>query len=175
MIQKKSHKLARKDKDRMKRKAVKDSHYRLKIKRAEQPQREKKVIVRQELVKDPKTGKSEYKDVYEVKDIPNLRLDKKLSKTLYIPHAPPPRVVKYLRPVKAHHISLEKKYPEPKAKFGDLEAYKKSRILDIAQKVYDLPEKKAKKFDKDDLIQFINDTYKERKIKPEKYTKTKIK
>ena len=133
------------------------------------------VVIRQELVKDPKTGKSEYKDVYEVKDIPNLRLDKKLSKTLYIPPAPPPREVKYLRPVKAHHISLEKKYPEPKAKFGDLEAYKKSRILDIAKKVYDLPEKTAKKFDKDDLIQFINDAYKERKIKPEKYTKTKVK
>ena len=43
MIPKKSHKLARNDKDRMKRKAVKDSHYKLKIKRKEQPKREKKL------------------------------------------------------------------------------------------------------------------------------------
>ena len=41
MIPKKSHKLVRKNKDRMRRKAVKDDYYRLKIKRKEAPQKEK--------------------------------------------------------------------------------------------------------------------------------------
>lgn len=168
-------KIARKDKDRKRRVAVKDNNYKMKIVRKPPPQKQKKVIVRQELVKDPKTGKAEYKDVYEVKDVKDARIDKMLSKTLYIPHQAPPKPFKYLRQVKEPYKQDKKKYPEPKAKYGTLQSYKKNRLLEIAKDKYDLPEKLTKKLDKEEIIDFINFRYQGVANAENKFAKTKVK
>lgn len=175
MTSSKSHKLGRKEKDKLRRKPVKDDYYRFKIKRKAPPQAEKKVVVRQELVKDPKTGRAEYKNVYDVNDTNNSSINSKLSKTLYIPHQAPPKPFNYLRPVKQQHISNEKRYAEPKAKYGDLSGYKKNKVLEIAKSKYDLPDKLVGKLDKDELIEFIDLKYKGVKNPENRYARTKLK
>lgn len=155
-----TRKVGRVHRDRKRRKPVKEKEKPARrIVRGEPPKKHKKVVVTQELVRNPRTGKMEYKDVYKVSEVRDPRRDKKLEKTLYIPKVAPEKERKYLRYVPPQFRDATKRYENPN-KYGDLSLYKKSRIMQIAKDKYDLTDKLAKHLDKDDLIKYINKRYK---------------
>ncbi len=155
MVEKRSHKISRVVKDRRKRKKISDQYKGRKIVRGAPPTKEKKVLVTQQLVKDPKTGKAKYTDVISVKDAP-----RKSDGTLYIPRKMPEKERRYLRPVKPQFAEFQKKYPDP-TRWGSLELYKKNRLLSIAKENYDLSENLAKHLSKDDIIRYIKKRHRE--------------
>jgi hypothetical protein len=170
-----SFKVPRRIREKMKRKPAKQSEYvRYKIRREPPPKEEKKIVARQELIKDEKTGKAKYQTVYEVKNVPDDKFKKKLAKSLYIPKHPPPKEIRYYRDVKPQFKDIKIKYEDP-SRYGDLRLYKKSRIIEIAKNKYGLPDKLAGKLDKDELVDFINFKFEGKDKVDQKFAKTKIK
>ncbi len=119
------------------------------------PKQQNKIVVTQELVRDPTTGKAKYKDVYNVKKVDDKKIDKNI---LYIPKRAPEKERTYLRAVKPQFESVKRKYDNPD-RYGTLEAYKKSRLLQIAKQNYGLSDKLSKHLDKADIIRYINKRY----------------
>ena len=125
----KSKKLARAVRDRKRRIA-----YNPKVKtfasiiRDNPPKGKAKIISHEELIKDPITGKSELKTIYEVKKEKNpmIRADK-----LYIPTIPPEKERRYLRkenPVRNKEI----RYPNVD-KYVDLSQMNQNRLINVAK------------------------------------------
>jgi hypothetical protein len=116
------------------------------------PKGKAKIISHEEMIKDPITGKTQLKTIYEVKKEKNVHIRPDI---LYIPTKPPEKERRYLRkenPVRNKEI----RYPNID-KYGDLSQMKKSRLIDIAKNEYDLTEKLQKEFSKDELIKFMKD------------------
>jgi hypothetical protein len=155
-----TRKVGRAQRDRKKRKAPKEKvKPARRIVRGEPPKKHKKVVATQELVRNPRTGKMEYKDVYKVSEVRDPKRDKKLEKTLYIPKVAPEKERRYLKYVPPQFRDATKRYDNPD-KYGDLSLYKKSRLMQIAKDKYDLTDKLAKHLDKDDVIKYIKKRYK---------------
>lgn len=171
-----TRKVGRFHRDRKRRKAVKDKEKPARrIVRGDPPKKHKKVVATQEMVRNPKTGKMEYKDVYKVTEVRDPVRDKHLEKTLYIPKVAPEKERRYLRYVPPQFRDASKRYENPN-RYGDLSLYKKSRIMQIAKDKYDLTDKLAKHLDKDDLIKYIKKRYKKADtFRDEDYLPQKIK
>jgi hypothetical protein len=152
MVQK-SQKKARKDRDREGRKPyIKRVKNYAEIIREEPPKGKAKIIAREELIKDPATGKAKLQTVYEVKKEKNPHIR---PNVLYIPKVPPEKDRTYLRkenPV--HHKGV--KYPNAE-KYGDLNTIKKNRLIEIAKAEYDLNDKGVKNFNKEEVIKYLQD------------------
>lgn len=152
---KKTQKVGRAHRDRKRRVAPKEkSKPTRRIVREPPPKKQKKVVSTQELVRNPRTGKMEYKDVYKVQEVRDPERDKKLEKTLYIPKVAPEKERRYLRSVPPQFRNATKRYNDP-VKYGDLSLYKKARVMQIAKDKYDLTDKLSKHLDKDDLIRYL--------------------
>lgn len=175
-IMRETQKVGRAHRDRKRRVAPKDkSRAARRIVREPPPKKQKKVVATQELVKNPRTGNMEYKDVYKVQEVRDPERDRKLEKTLYIPKTAPEKERKYLRYVPPQFRDATKRYDNP-AKYGDLSLYKKARVMQIAKDKYDLTDKLAKHLDKDDLIRYIKKRHKKADtFRDEDYLPTKIK
>lgn len=138
--------------------------------REEPPKGKAKIISREEMIKDPQTGKAKLQTVYEVKKEKNPHLKPEI---LYIPKVPPEKERKYLRKELPQFKNPQIRYPNVD-KYGDLKAIKKSRLIEIAKTEYDLNEKGVKYFDKDDLIKYLEDRSKGKIKAPEQYIPNKV-
>jgi hypothetical protein len=165
-------KVGRQHKDRSKRKPhISKQPKRYAIVRSEGPQKERKIVVRKELVKDPETGKAVYKDIYDIKDI----AVKDNKKVLYIPKKMKPKEFKYLREEPPQFREAKFSFANPFEKYGDLNQYKKNTLIKIAKEQYGLKEGMAIKMDKEDVIKFMRDRWKGKNIKESNFLKHKFK
>lgn len=167
----KSKKIPRVVRDRNRRMAVKRNDKMFaKIIREEPPKGKAKIIAREEMIKDPQTGKAKLQTVYEVKKEKNPHIK---ADVLYIPKVPPEKERKYLRKELPQFKNAPVRYPNVD-KYGDLKSIKKNRLIEIAKTEYDLNEKGAKYFDKDDLIKYLEDRSKGKIKAPEQYMPNKV-
>ena len=161
--------------DRRNRKVVKSKgHYKYKVVRKEPPKAEKKVVARQEIIKDEKTGKAKITTVYDIKDVQDDKMKKKLKNKLYIPYHPPPKEIRYKRDEKPQFKDVKIKYKDPSS-YGSLSAYKKSQLIKIAKDQYGMGDKLAQNIDKDDIIKYINKKFAGKEIRDENFLPTKLK
>jgi len=150
----KSKKIPRVVRDRNRRIAVKRNDKMFaKIIREEPPKGSAKIVAREEMIKDPQTGKAKLQTVYEVKKEKNPHIKQNL---LYIPKVPPEKERKYLRKELPQFKNAPVRYPNVD-KYGDLKSIKKNRLIEIAKNEYDLPDKLQKEFNKGEIIRFMKD------------------
>lgn len=170
-----SHKVPRHIKDKKKRKPAPQNYvYASRIVRKEPPKGEKKIIARQELIKDETTGKAKYHTVYEVKDSYDDKLKQKMKGKLYLPAQAPVKEFRYYRDPKPQFKDIKIKYDDP-SRYGSLDAYKKSKLIQIAKDRYGLNDKMSSKLDKEEIIDFIQQKYQGQEKPEKKYVKQKIK